>query len=664
MTKSQTKGTRFGLALLGTSLLLGIAPAVAQERPSQALPRHLKSLGANPQSLSSLIGAGQSALALGDAQAALTFFGRAEELSPRDGRIKMWIGSALVHLQQPQGALKFFEQAIGLGAPEAQVAGERGLAYDVSGDARRAQRDYRLALQASKDPEVTRRLALSLAISGEREPALRLLDDQLRLRDPAAERTRAFVLALTGDSAGAARAVQAAMPGRGAALTPFLERLPGLNASERALAVHFGVFPQSGRSAGPLPNSFASADPVAAGATDPRQAGLGRTPDPRPRGPNPSPRGPDPRPRGDVQTASRQPPKPAATGKTGERVTWSSTSRSLAATERPRAESAPPPQSVAAAARAPAAGQPAPSAATGSAQQLATARLPAAQLPGVRSVGEATVGTTASPATTVLGQQSVLAASTPSAPQSAPPAAVIVAAEPPPAARAANEPAVRPIELAQSTVASSNFSIAAQAPASASAQGTPAPAAEGTSSSRLAEVAATVAALPDPAPRADTPAVKPAAAAARKGNAPAPSVEKRAPAARPAPAKPAPSRTADGKDEKATTPAKAPVKKAAAEPAAKKAPAEPVRVWVQVAGGAEKAALPREFARLKTRAPKLLAARSAWTAPAKATNRLLVGPFKTEKDAQEFVNELAKSKLEGFAWTSEAGQKIEKLPAK
>jgi hypothetical protein len=100
--------------------------------------------------------------------------------------------------------------------------------------------------------------------------------------------------------------------------------------------------------------------------------------------------------------------------------------------------------------------------------------------------------------------------------------------------------------------------------------------------------------------------------------------------------------------------------------AAKKpaAPAEPSRVWVQVAGGADKAALPREFTQLKTKAPKLLAARTAWTTPLKATNRLLVGPFKTDKEAQDFVNELKKADLTGFAWTSEAGQKIEKLSAK
>jgi hypothetical protein len=85
---------------------------------------------------------------------------------------------------------------------------------------------------------------------------------------------------------------------------------------------------------------------------------------------------------------------------------------------------------------------------------------------------------------------------------------------------------------------------------------------------------------------------------------------------------------------------------------------------VQVAGGADKDALPREFTRLKTKAPKALATRTAWTTPLKATNRLLVGPFKSDAEAQAFVNELKKAELSGFAWTSDAGQKIEKLSAK
>jgi tetratricopeptide (TPR) repeat protein len=226
------------------------------------------------------MGAGKAALQLGDPQAAITFFGRAEEQAPGDGRIKMWLGAALVQLQQAQGALKFFAEATSLGAPEAEVAGHRGLAYDMLGDPRRAQRDYRLALQARPNAEVSRHLALSLAISGEREAALRALEDQLLVRDRAAERTRMFVLALTGDAAGAARAAQASMPRQGAAMTPFLERLPALTPAERALAVHLGHFPSHARNMPvPAPNTYASAAPATttarAGAPDARQPALG-----------------------------------------------------------------------------------------------------------------------------------------------------------------------------------------------------------------------------------------------------------------------------------------------------------------------------------------------------------------------------------------------------
>ena len=93
-------------------------------------------------------------------------------------------------------------------------------------------------------------------------------------------------------------------------------------------------------------------------------------------------------------------------------------------------------------------------------------------------------------------------------------------------------------------------------------------------------------------------------------------------------------------------------------------PKDPSRVWVQVAGGANESTLPRAFAAVKTKAPKLLGSRTAWTVPNRASNRILVGPFASEDEAQEFVNKLAKSDVSAFTFTSEKGQKIEKLPAK
>jgi hypothetical protein len=82
---------------------------------------------------------------------------------------------------------------------------------------------------------------------------------------------------------------------------------------------------------------------------------------------------------------------------------------------------------------------------------------------------------------------------------------------------------------------------------------------------------------------------------------------------------------------------------------------------VQIAGGANRAALPAEFARLRQLAPQQLGSRTAYTARLRATNRLLVGPFASAGEAQAFVNQLAGNNVAAFAWTSEAGEEIAQL---
>ncbi|HEX6376818.1 MAG TPA: SPOR domain-containing protein [Allosphingosinicella sp.] len=533
------------------------ATGVFTERPGEALSRNLRSLAVNPKSVTALMGAGKAAFDLGDAQAALTFFARAEEQMPRDGRVKMWIGSALVQLQQPHAALKFFRDATELGVAEADVARDRGLAYDVVGKPREAQRDYRLVLQRGRDDEVTRRLALSLAISGEREPALRLLEDQLLVRDRAAERSRALVLALSGDTAGATRAAGAAMPGpQASAMAPFLARLPSLTPAERALAVHLGVFPGDGRTAAPATYAANdSADAVTdAGRPDAGQQSLAR------RAPPPEPVSDAPRRRPGAaeagattpaRSASRRPP--ARTGSGNPAWAWSRgldpTVRRQAAAKPKPAEAAPPP---------------------------AEAR----------------------PET------------------SAPVAAGAAGPSPNPIADAPSTSVQSPPQPAEAQVAAAD-------PPTPQPQSEAAPA-----GSRLADLSAALAGIGEP----EAPPVRTVPAKAK----PAPRVATKTGAA-----------------------AKPPVKKAKPAPSA-----EPSRVWVQVAGGADKRALPREYARLKAKAPKLLGGRGGWTTPLNATNRLLVGPFASGKDAQAFINQLKAQSLSGFAWTSAAGQKIEKLPAK
>lgn len=585
---SVRRGVRFGLALLGAGTMFSATPVSAQtattgaftERPGDALSRHLRSLAANPKSTVALMGAGKAALDLGDPQAALTFFARAEEQLPKDGRIKMWIGTALVHLQQPHAALKFFRDATDLGVPVADFARDRGLAHDIAGNPREAQRDYRLALQRGRDDETTRRLALSLAISGEREPALRLIEDQLLARDRSAERTRALVLALTGDTAGAARAVEAAMPRPAAsAMSPFLARLPTLSPAERALAVHLGIFPGDGRTAAPSSyarNDFASAV-TDAGRPDPAQTLLARRQTP------PEPVSTEPRRRSDSAAA----PSTASVRPTPTRP---------AADKGATTASVRPTPSRPAAASGGSGGT-----SYGGISSWAWSR---GLDPAPRVRRAETRPKTPEPAPAGTGSAGATAAA------SAAPGFSAAAPPPQPAAEAPApiEAETRPAEVR----------IAAAEPPAPQAEAVP-------TGSRLADLSAAIATVDDPK-ASDPPAqAKPAARAAAT----------------------------------ATRAVKPPAAKAKPAP-----PAEPSRVWVQVAGGAQKSALPQEFARLKAKAPKLLGGRSAWTVPLNATNRLLVGPFPGSKEAQAFVNQLKAADMTAFAWTSPAGQKIEKLPAR
>ena len=90
---------------------------------------------------------------------------------------------------------------------------DRGLAYDLMGRQADAQAEYRAALTGPDGDEARRRLALSLAISGDRSGARRRLRRSSLRAIAAAGRARAFVLALAGDTKAAMVAINAAMPG-------------------------------------------------------------------------------------------------------------------------------------------------------------------------------------------------------------------------------------------------------------------------------------------------------------------------------------------------------------------------------------------------------------------------------------------------------------------
>jgi tetratricopeptide (TPR) repeat protein len=240
-------------ALIMSAVLATAVPAGAQyatgplraESPEDALARNVRLVAQNPRDFLALVAAGRAALATGDSQAAVGFFGRAEELSPRAWQPQAGMAAAMVAMGEPQGAFSYFARAQQYGALHLQIAVDRGLAFDLIGDQARAQSDYRAALIGSEADEARRRLALSLAISRDIKGAAATIEPLLVRRDSEAVRANAFILALAGDREGARRTIDTFMPGAGLRFEPFFKSLPSLQPAEKAAAVHLGIFPNA-----------------------------------------------------------------------------------------------------------------------------------------------------------------------------------------------------------------------------------------------------------------------------------------------------------------------------------------------------------------------------------------------------------------------------------
>ena len=262
-----------------------VSREVVQPLPSpdvQRLNRALKRLATNSRDLGALIDAGNAALALNDLDASMGFFGRAQELSPSNADAKMGMAAIFLRSERPVEALRLFSEAEKSGASPSAVLPERGLAYDLVGNGYEAQASYRAALARENNDEITRRLALSQAIAGDRagfEATLRPLLDK---RDYAAYRTRAFGLAILGDAKEARAITDAVMPKDLASrIAPYLDYMPRLTKAQQAAAANLGIFPraaQIGRDDPRIAQYASSTAPAAAQAGDklaPQGAPLG-----------------------------------------------------------------------------------------------------------------------------------------------------------------------------------------------------------------------------------------------------------------------------------------------------------------------------------------------------------------------------------------------------
>ena len=570
---------------------------------SSALAR----IAANSTDVSALRDAGRASIELDDYRAALGFLVRAEQANPRDGTVKAALGSAMVHMENPTRALDYFGEAQLLGAPERTFLSDRGLARDLLGQQDAAQRDYQLALSMAPNDETTRRYALSLGISGDADRAVQMLTPQLRAQDRGAWRLRAMILAMNGRDKEATEIVNATMPPAMAQnIMPYLVQMDRLNPAQQAAAAHFGRFPNGQLGPKRKPVQVAAAPP-----------------------PQPSPPPAAATSRRSTTGGKRQPitaaPAPVTTTRKPDAVL--AANAPSAATPIPKPASAPP--SAAPASAAPEVSKP-PVLQPSFRSTLRPALSPSAPITDSTPVPATSVSTPAPTPTST----------------SAPPAA---APEPIGAAVDADKGPIGPgfsiADMGRSTAAVPSpaptpSAIEPATPTSSAVAVAPAPA----SAAPLASLADIVGSIEIPAEEL-----------AQSDNAiGADTLAKLVADKRKADAAEAAKREKDSAAAKAKAEADAKAKEEAAE---KKA--NPARIWVQVATGANAKALATDFGKFAKKSPAVFKGKSGATTEWGKTRRLLVGPFKDRKAAQDWLGEYKKAGGDGFLFNSEAGQSVD-----
>jgi len=622
---------RFRFVLALSVVLAGTAvahqPAHAQtgsQSSSENLQDALRRIAVDSNDSSALADAGLAALEMGDLRAAIGFLAKADQIYGSSGRVKAGLGRALLAEENPFGALRYFDQAVANGVAAREIAADRGLAYDLIGRNRDAQKDYELAMRYGSTDQLIKRYAISLGISGDVELAEAQLNPLLMKSDRDAWRNRAFIFAMNGRKKDAEDIVEKTMEQRMArAIKPFFERMPKLTAAQKAAAVHFGHFPASENVGVDVAAVQLASNLAVRGGNGP-DAGLipvgealGANSD-RPRVlamPDKSPRR---RPgvadrriperksnrrvkRSEVvQLSAKELPAPSAAD--------SGRATSLARVDRASAPlSAPPPRA-----------EPDPVPGKSLPNQIKTTETRAANnssSPGFATtlgVGQppVLVSQTVERKVEIAGRQSVT--------QVEPVSRTIAqrAAEP----GAASPPAIPtrtggPVNLV-------NFDLARSAKASADSAAAAAAASAG--SRPLAEIISGIN-IPEQETRTQVVPVD------------LDEIE---------PAKPKPKIVAK------------PVEKTPVKP---KEPEHPKRYWVQIATGSNLNALKFDYRRLTKKHPDLFKGQKGWTSPWGQTRRMVIGPFDDFKAAKAFEADYRKDGGDGFAWASADGVEVNEL---
>ena len=223
-----------------------VVPNIVEPAGAVELRDAMRRISFSPSDSDALADAGNASLLLGDANAALNFFTRANAIRPNNSRIVSGLAIATVRTENPFEALRLFDDAVRLGASERSIAADRALAFDLLGNFGRAQQDYQLARTVASSDDIIIRQAVSLSLAGQKEQADAMLVPLLQRNSPTAWRARAFMLAARGDLRESNKVALGFMDAESAQkMERFFRLMPNLTGAQQAAAIHLGHFPTS-----------------------------------------------------------------------------------------------------------------------------------------------------------------------------------------------------------------------------------------------------------------------------------------------------------------------------------------------------------------------------------------------------------------------------------